>query len=199
MTSRNIRDRLGAILNPPEITSPAEELAESREVAPGGEVSGHLLAHHLEFPEELGPDWTPLLTEMREGLSEAVGAAVAELIAQTRPEPLTVFRQATANADGVATVRLAPVPLAAMWEITNLYILHAEATAADVTVRLEPGGQIDALSVPADVGGGPDWSGPLYMRESVRLEVEAAALTAGSNLDVAIIGLIHSTRRPLSS
>lgn len=196
MTTRQIRDRLGSILNPPEVTTPAEELAEPRNVAPGAEISGHLLAHHLEIPEGLGPDWAPLLITMREGMSEAVGRVVAELEARGRPEPLVNFTQATA-VDGVPTMAtFARVPLAAVWEITNVFVLHAEAADEVIELLLEPGGQIDALTVPADVGASPGWAGPLYVREGVRLAVAAAAgaLTQGSRLEVAIFGRIHSTR-----
>lgn len=197
MTTRNIRDRLGAMLNPPPVIDPEEELAEGREVAPGAEESGHLLAHHLEMPEQMGPDWSPLIAEMRDELAEGVAEVLGDLIAKARPEPLIGFHQEVADANGNATVRLVPVPLATTWEITNLYVLHGEGASVDFTVSLEPGGQIDALSVPTAVGASPAWSGPLYVRESVRLVIahDGAGLTQGNRIDVAVIGRIHSTRQ----
>lgn len=184
------------MLNPPPIIDPEEELAEAREVAPGAEIPGHLLRHHLEIPEEMGPDWSPLIAEMRDELADGVAEVLGDLIARARPEPLIGFHQETADAAGNVTVRLVPVPLATTWEITNVFVRHSEATAQDFEVSLEPGGQIDALEVAADVGGSVAWSGPLYVRESVRLVIahSAAGLTQGNRVDVAVIGRIHSTR-----
>lgn len=196
MSARQIKDRLGAILNPPEITTPEAELEEPREVAPAAEVPGHIQRHHLEIPEEMGPDWSPLIAEMRDELADGVAEVLGDLIARTRPEPLVQFAQGAADATGNVVVRLGYAPLATTWEIGNLYVLHAEATAQDFTVSLEPGGQIDALSVAEDVGSSPVWSAPLYMREGVRLVVEhsAGGLTQGALVNVAVIGRIHSTR-----
>lgn len=184
------------MLNPPPITDPEEELSEAREVAPGAEVPGHILAHHLEIPEEMGPDWSPLIAEMRDELAEGVGEVFGDLIARARPEPLIGFHQETADAAGNVSVRLIPVPIATTWEITNLYVRHGEGTDQPFEVHLEPGGQIDAVDVLTGVGASAAWSGPLYIRESVRLVVThtGAGLTAGNRVDVAVIGRIHSTR-----
>lgn len=184
------------MFNPPEITSPAAELAESREVAAAGEVAGPILAKHLEFPEGLAPEWSPLIAEMRAELGEATEAIVRQLIAEGRPEPLVAFAQDTAAANVATKATFPPVPLATIWEITNLYALHQEGGDENVVATVVPGGQIDGQVIPTAVGGSFDWSGPLYLREGQSLVVSVASggLTAGNRLEAAIFGRIHSTR-----
>lgn len=183
------------MVNQPEEIDPAEELEERREVAPGAEISGNILPSQLAMPEGLGPEWSPLLSSMREEMGAEIADVMRELLGEGRPEPLIGFAQGPADAAGTAVANFGYVPLATVWEITNLFARHTEGGDETATVHLEPGGQIDALTVPTLVGASATWAGPLYLRSGTRLAVHAEGLTATTGyLEVAITGRIHSTR-----
>jgi hypothetical protein len=165
-----------------EETTPAEELAETRGVAPGAEVSGLLLPEHLTTPAGLGPDWAPLLQAMRVEMATEVAGVVRDLLAEDRPLPLSEY------ANGTDQVVSPFVPVATLWEITHLHLVMAAGDAAVFEGTGDTGLPLDQFTVPAAGFYTAPYTG-VWVGSGRRLVV-----TGAGAMQLALSGRVHSTR-----